>query len=214
MVPRTVLAYAICGFQNTKEKKMAADKDKKRKDEQKKRKAYQQRKNKPDKDGGEKKADGLIPISEPCPIGWMMVQIVDKETGTKGKCYWVDPATLKDDAKQRQKLTSDQIERIRAFRRVLAEHEIQTEERTFYDMSRESDPEQELVIWERIASAYETEMELRPEADADERDLLYGVLVTAANVGIDSKAVLSSLPRAKAFPHLEPVIDFRYPLPV
>jgi len=183
---------------------MAADKDKKRKEQEKLRKARQKRKSKSDTDDGKaenKFMDGLLPISEPCPIGWIQVKVVKNEGSTEGELYWADPETIKDDAKQRHKLTAEQMERIRAFKRILAEHEQMTEERAFYNFSRDLHADREIAIWERIASAYEEENERRPDADSEERQLLYQVLLAASNVGIER--VVSSVPRAKTLPNLE-----------
>ena len=185
---------------------MAADKDKKRKEQDKLRKAHQKRKNKSDADDGKvegKFKDGLLPISEPCPIGWIQVKMLKNKTDTEGELYWADPKTIKDDGKQRNRLTPEQIERIRAFKRILAEHETTTEERAFYNFSKDSHPEGEIAVWERIASAYEKEIELRPDADAEERHLLYQVLLAASSAGTDSGRIVSSMPRAKTLPHLE-----------
>lgn len=185
---------------------MAADKDKKRKEQEKLRKARQKRKNKSNADAGKdenKVKDGFLPISEPCPIGWIQVKMVKDENDTEGELYWADPNKLKDDGKQRHGLTAVQMARIKAFKRILAEHEQMSEEKAFYNFSKDRHPEKEIAIWERIASAYEKENELRPDADAEERHLLYQVLLAASNVGIDSGRIVSSVPKAKTLPNLE-----------
>lgn len=185
---------------------MAADKDKKRKEQEKLRKARQKRKNKSDADDGkvrDKFKDGLLPVSEPCPIGWIQVKVVKNETDTEGELYWADPKTIKDSGKQRNRLTTEQMERIRAFKRILADHEPTSEEKAFYNFSRDRHPEREIAIWERIASGYEREIELRPDAGAEERHLLYEVLLAASSVGKDAGAIVSAVPRAKTLPNLD-----------
>jgi len=182
----------------------------KRKEQEKLRKARQKRMNKSNVDAGkdeDKFKDGLLPMSEPCPIGWIQVKMVQNELDTEGELYWADPQKLKDDGKQQHRLTAVQMARIRAFKRILAEHEQMSEETAFYNFSRDRHPENEIAIWERIASAYENEIELRPDADAEERHLLYQVLLAASSVGLDSGRIVSSVPKAKTLPHLERALD-------
>jgi hypothetical protein len=142
---------------------------------------------------------GVVP-----PTGWVLV----REAGS-GKDYWVDPRALKASA-PRSELTDDQMGRIRRIALVLQEHDPSPVETWFENMRRDREPEGEIQTWEEIVDVYLAELADRPAAQAEERQLVYGVLVSASMLteeSCDPGKVLSMYPKAKSLQNLERVVE-------
>ena len=138
------------------------------------------------------------------PTGWMPV----KEQSS-GKEFWIDPSTLAMSAPQSE-LSSEQIVRIEKVSSVLSEHDSSSVEQWCDNMSRDSDPESEIRIWEQIAAVYLQETEDRPEAGPEERHLIYGVLVSASMLPGEQcviGTILSVFPKAKALQDAERAVE-------
>jgi len=63
-------------------------------------------------------------------------------------------------------LPGEFIERIKAFKKVLRDFDSVPLEQTIDNFQRDTDPESELVIWERIASTFETYLSHNPTTDS------------------------------------------------
>ena len=74
-------------------------------------------------------------------------------------------------------LSDEQIERIRAFKEILAEHDRTTLEQAIENFRRDTHPEPEIRLWERIARVYREELGDRPSAKNAERRLLFTALL-------------------------------------
>lgn len=138
------------------------------------------------------------------PSSWILI----REAKT-GKDYWVDPRTLKESA-PRTPLTDAQMERIRRVALALQEHDPSPVEKWFENMRRDQQPEGEIQTWEEIVDVYLAEIADRETADATERHLVYGVLVSASMLTketCDPGKVMSMYPKAKSLPGLERVLD-------
>ncbi len=138
------------------------------------------------------------------PSGWILVR-----EANSGKDYWVDPKTLKESA-PRSELTMDQMDRIRRVALALQEHDSSPVETWFENMRRDQHPEGEILIWEVVVDVYLAELADRPSANAEERKLVYGVLVSASMLTeeiCEPGKVMSMYPKAKSLPNLERVVD-------
>jgi hypothetical protein len=74
-------------------------------------------------------------------------------------------------------LTAEQMERIKRYKAVLAEVEPSPLEEAVGSFCRDHHPDREIAIWEGIAGIYQAEVELRPQADKRERQLLFTVIL-------------------------------------
>ncbi len=122
----------------------------------------------------------------------------------EGDRYWANPREL-EPGPLGGDLTAEQVDRIKAFRAILREHTPPSLEVALEDFRRDVAPDREVAIWERVAQVYAEELEDRPEADAQERGLLYRVLLMCSMSG-RAEDVVSSVPGAKALPGLDRVI--------
>ena len=80
---------------------------------------------------------------------------------------WVDPATMHRGPIRRDSLTPAQMERVRKLQSVFVEVDGQSLEQWVDSFKRDSDPDRELDIWERMAKAYTaycSKRTLSPEA--------------------------------------------------
>jgi len=102
------------------------------------------------------------------PAGWILVR-----EQTTGKDYWIAPYTLSKNAPQSE-LSSEQIARIEKIASALSEHDSSSVEQWCDNMRRDAHPEAEIRVWEQIASVYLQEIEERPDAGPEERQLIYG----------------------------------------
>jgi hypothetical protein len=138
------------------------------------------------------------------PSGWIPV----REAST-GKDYWVDPKSVKANA-HRSELTDEQMDRIRRIAFALKEHDPTPVEKWFENMRRDQVPEGEIETWEAIVDVYLAELADRPSAQAEERHLIYGVLVSASMLTkemCDPGTVMSMYPKAKKLPNLDRVVN-------
>jgi hypothetical protein len=72
----------------------------------------------------------------------------------EGRETTVDVHRLRPGPYQRVDLTDDEIRRVRWYREILAEVDRQTLAEDLDNLRRDCYPEQELLVWERIAAAY------------------------------------------------------------
>jgi hypothetical protein len=138
------------------------------------------------------------------PSGWILV----REANT-GKDYWVDPKTLKASA-PRSELTDEQMDRISRIALALQEHDPSPVERWFENMRRDQVPEGEIQTWEEIVDVYLAELADWPSANAEERHLIYGVLVSASMLSkemCEPRTVMSMYPKVKKLPNFDRVVD-------
>jgi hypothetical protein len=77
-------------------------------------------------------------------------------------------------------LPADFIKRVRAFKKVLGDVDRASLEKTIDNFKRDADPESELVIWERIASTFETYLSRNKITDPEIRRDIYLVLLSAS----------------------------------
>jgi hypothetical protein len=138
------------------------------------------------------------------PSGWILV----REANT-GKDYWVDPKTLKESA-PRTRLTDEQMDRIRRVAVALQEHDPSPVEKWFENMRRDQHPEGEIQTWEEIVEVYLAELADRPSAQAEERHLIYGVLVSVSMLTRELCVpgnVMSMYPKAKGLVNLGRIVE-------
>ena len=74
-------------------------------------------------------------------------------------------------------LPGDFIERIKAFKKILGDIDSVPIEQTIDNFKRDADPESELVIWERIASAFQLYFSHKPTTDSAIRKEIFAVLL-------------------------------------
>jgi hypothetical protein len=138
------------------------------------------------------------------PSGWILAR-----EAITGKAYWVDPKTLKE-SPPRSQLTDDQMNRIKRIATALHEHDPSPVEKWFDNMRRDQQPEAEIQAWEEIVDVYLAELADRPSAQADERHMVYGVLVSASMLTkelCEPGTVMSMYPRAKGLLKLDRIVD-------
>jgi hypothetical protein len=150
--------------------------------------------------------DNWIPATSGAvpPSGWILV----REAKT-GKDYWVDPKTLKESA-PRSQLTDEQMARIQRIALALQEHNSTSVEEWLTNMRRDRNPEAEIQTWEELVDVYLAELEDRPSAQAEERRLVYGVLVSASMLTEElcgAGTVMSMYPKARSLLNLDRIVD-------
>jgi hypothetical protein len=72
------------------------------------------------------------------------------------------------------------IERIKAFKKVLSEFDTVSPEQTIDNFKRDTNPESELIIWERIANTFETYLSHNPTTGTTVRKEIFAVLLSAS----------------------------------
>ena len=77
-------------------------------------------------------------------------------------------------------LPGDFIERIKAFKKILSDFDTVSLEQTIDNFKRDADPQSELVIWERIASAFQLYLSHNPTTDSAIRKDIFAVLLSAS----------------------------------
>jgi hypothetical protein len=75
---------------------------------------------------------------------------------THPKTEWVDPSKLQLGPIQHAGLTDDQMKRIKRLQKAFGEVDPSPLEKWVDDFKRDSNPDNELKIWEGMATAYET----------------------------------------------------------
>jgi hypothetical protein len=149
--------------------------------------------------------DGWIPATPDTvpPSGWILIR-----ENTTGQNFWVDPKTLKRGSPVSE-LSPEQQNRIRRIALALQEHDPSPVETWFENMRRDQYPEGEIKTWEEIVDVYLAELGDRPSAQAEERQLVYGVLVAASMLTkelCELGKVMSMYPKAKSLPNLDRVV--------
>jgi hypothetical protein len=82
-------------------------------------------------------------------------------------------------------LDPDLIERIRAFKQILAEVDTSTIDQTIDNFKRDQHPASEVVIFERIAATYQLYLSHNPTDDLATKKDIFHVLVGASMGGED-----------------------------
>jgi len=77
-------------------------------------------------------------------------------SSSDGKIQWVNPKKLEAGPIRHANLTEDQISRVRRVQKIFSEVDPSPIEKWLDDFKRDENPERELVIWENMATAYET----------------------------------------------------------
>jgi hypothetical protein len=103
-------------------------------------------------------------------------------------------------------LTPGQKARILAFKMMLQEHDKSTLETALRNFESDQHPEREIQIFEHIARVYEAELQARPDADSNQRSLLFLALLSCSFTS-DKEELLRLNPDLTALPNLESVID-------
>lgn len=147
-----------------------------------------------------------LPITEPCPMGWVRAITQDQDGQIQEK--WVNPGKLagaKGAGVRRSQLSDEQKERIRKVRWQLKEHDEQTYEEWIRNFEGDMTPERELRIWEALARTYMAETSQRLHTKKERRQL-FGVLLTSTMCG-SPEAVVSSQPCLKSYKRLHEVFE-------
>lgn len=105
----------------------------------------------------------------------------------------------------RSPLRQAQIDRIRAFKAILKEHEATPLVTTLDNFRLDRDPNKEIQVWEYIAWVYQLELAARPNADATERALVYKAIF-ACSFSPKMNDVLSIVPAAKGLKNLDRLV--------
>jgi hypothetical protein len=145
--------------------------------------------------------DDLLPVVEggPKPDGYM--GIVDQN----GQRWWMRLDVLKRKAPTTP-LSEEQIERIRTFKEILAEHDTTTLEKAIENFRRDAHPEPEIRLWERIAAVYAEELRDRFSAAAAERRLLFSAVLLCSFGAPDVSALITLDRELRDLPDLDRVI--------
>jgi len=103
-------------------------------------------------------------------------------------------------------LSDEQIERIRAFKEILSEHDPTSLSKAIDNFRRDDHPEPQIQIWEAMAAAYRAELRDRPSAEEPERKLVFRALLRAALWSFDAVAAVSHDPTLADLPDLDRVV--------
>lgn len=144
----------------------------------------------------------LIPRSEgePPRAGYMPI------TDQNGKLWWMSKDVLARPNPNAPGLTGEQIERIRAFKEILVEQDRSSLDEAVSNFQRDEHPDREIQTWERIARVYAAELMQRPDADANERRLLFSALI-ACTFSATFEGVTATQPALTGLADLGRVID-------
>jgi hypothetical protein len=104
-------------------------------------------------------------------------------------------------------LSAHQIDRIRAFKEVLAEHDPTSMEEALANFGRDEHPEREIASWERMARVYKAELRDRPSARAPERRLLFSAVLACSFGAADPDAAMGMQRELVDLPNLSRVIE-------
>ena len=145
--------------------------------------------------------DDLIPVIEgdPKPDGYM--GIVDQH----GQRWWMRLDALKRKSPTTP-LSEEQIERIRAFKEILSEHDRTSVAQAIDNFRRDNHPEPQIQIWEAVGAAYRAELRDRPWAEETERKLVFRALLQATFWSLDAAAAVSHDPTLADLPDLDRVL--------
>jgi hypothetical protein len=93
-------------------------------------------------------------------------------------------SNLKEGPIRHTELPAALVARIKAYKRILDDADPTTLEQAIDNFKRDSNPENELVIWERIASTYQLYLTENPTTDFATRREVCAVLI-GASMGVD-----------------------------
>lgn len=85
----------------------------------------------------------------------------------------LDISNLKHNDIQHQELSQELIERIKAYKEILAEVEPSSLEKALDDFKRDRNPENEVRVWEKIALSYKHYCEAHPKSSFNDRKRAY-----------------------------------------
>lgn len=122
-----------------------------------------------------------------------------------GNKSWLSPDVLTS-RPPTSSLSDEQVERIRAFKQVLAEHDRTSLEEALTNFRRDRHPEGEIRLWELTARVYDAELCARPAANAEERSLLFQAVFTCALGVKEVEAAIVSCPALDRLSGLEGVM--------
>ncbi|WP_149112401.1 hypothetical protein [Limnoglobus roseus] len=142
-----------------------------------------------------------VPITEPCPMGWVRATIATSEGQIEQA--WVNPTTLASPSGARSKLSAEQKDRLKKVRWQMKEHDGQTYEKWVANFEADTTPERELRIWEALARTYTAETSLRRHSKKERRQL-YTALLSCRVCG-SPEAAVSSHPWLKNYSRLDEV---------
>jgi hypothetical protein len=77
-------------------------------------------------------------------------------------------------------LPDDFIERIKAFKKILSDFDAVSLEQTVDNFKRDTNPESELLIWERIASTFQLYLSHNPTTNSAIRKDIFAVLLSTS----------------------------------
>jgi hypothetical protein len=120
-----------------------------------------------------------------------------------GNRFWMDPHELLS-GPVISELTSQQVRRIERVKSILSEHDTAPLNETLDRFRRDLNPEREIAVLERVAWLYERELADRPEADKQERVLLYKVILYCS-FSRKPGDVVSTVPAAKTLRDIDRV---------
>ena len=78
----------------------------------------------------------------------------ESQPQTQPKTEWIDPAKVQPGPIRRERLSDEQMARVRRVQEVFAEVDPTPLDKWVEDFRRDLDPDRELAIWERMAAAY------------------------------------------------------------
>ena len=146
-------------------------------------------------------SDDMIPAveGEPKPDGY--IGVVDQ----LGKRWWMSREVLTRRPPSTP-LSNQQVDRIRAFKDILAEHDRTTLEQAVENFRRDAHPEGEIRLWERIAVVYRDELSERPSANAAERALIFRTLFACSFGATDVGSATAIDPQVAGLTNADRVI--------
>lgn len=85
----------------------------------------------------------------------------------------LDISNLKRNDIQHKELSEELIERIKAYKEILADVEPSSLEQALDDFKRDRNPENEVRVWEKIALTYKHYCEVHPKNSSNDRKRAY-----------------------------------------
>lgn len=126
---------------------------------------------------------------------------IRKENGT---IEYIDADSLQPGEKKLS-LSTDQIERIKAFKNILIEVDNISLEETINDFERDRHPDKEILIYEVIAKTYQEEIENRNIRELELKEIMFKIILFASMENtIDY--VISTYPSAKRISDIREIL--------
>ena len=135
--------------------------------------------------------EGVVP-----PRGYVRAQVQES-----GEFVWIHPKTIVADDEVRSQLNNEQIQRANWIWQQLHEHYPITIAEFVRRFEQDQNPEREIAVGEQIASVYILELQERPNANLNERQLLFNVILKCSMTATLDE-VLATAPEAKGLPNL------------